>query len=576
MKKVILFILLISVSLFACKTKKNVFDAPKVSAKNDTLARLNASACIIDGTTAKMRGQYEEALLSFEKCLRFDPKNATAFYHLSGLYELAGENSRAIEAAKKAVLYEPENNWMQLQLAYLYRKNNLMKESVDAFAKLVKKNPGNIDYYFPYSEALLYNKEPDKAVGVLDDLEKLHGFNEDIILQKYRIYSEMKKYDKAIAEMEKLIKSNPYDVRNYGIVAELYEEIGNKAKAMEYYNKILELEPGNGVVHLSLAQYYYNNGETEKSNKELKLAFESVSLDIDTKMQILLDYYERSVSDPVLKKEAYELLDILVRVHPKEAKAWSIYGDFLASDNKLKEAREMFRKAMEQDKSVYLIWNEMLILSSQLADWKTLYEDSKEAKDLFPTQAPFYYFFGVSSFQEKKYEECIEALLTGKELVLENKPLLLEFYQLLGDAYHKTSEHANSDSYYELALGIDPENTYVLNNYAYYLSVRKVKLEKAAEMAATCNEVMPGQPSYMDTYGWILFIMKDYTKAEEWLRKAVNSGGNENGVILEHYGDALFMTGKTDEAVEYWKRAKGKGETTPQLDKKISDRKYYE
>ncbi|MFZ5551900.1 MAG: tetratricopeptide repeat protein [Bacteroidota bacterium] len=575
MQKLFFYIVLFFLALASCKTKQNVFDAPKDRGMNDTLARLNASACIIDGTTAKMRGQYEEALLSFEKCLRFDPKNATAYYHLSGLYDMAGENTRAMEAAKKAVQFEPDNNWMQLQLAFLYRKNNMMKESVEVFAKLVKKNPGNIDFYFPYSEALLYNNEPAKAVDVLNDLEKIHGFNEDIILQKYRIWSELKKYDKAIAEIEKLIKNNPYEVRNYGIIAEMYEEQGNREKAMEYYNKILEIEPGNGIVRLSLAQYYWNEGKKEKSWEELKLAFESVTLDIDTKMKILLDYYERSATDPEMKKEAYELIGILVRVHSNEAKAWSIYGDFLSGDKKFKEARDAFRKAVEMDKSVYLIWNEMMILSSQLNDWKTLYKDSKEAIELFPSQAPFYYFFGIAAVQEKKYEEAIEALLTGKELVLDNS-LLLEFYQLLGDAFHKTGEHDNSDSYYEKALEIDPNNTYVLNNYAYYLSVRKIKLEKAAKMAATCNEVAPGQPSYQDTYAWILFQMKDFAKAELWLEKAVNGGGFENGVILEHYGDALFMNGKTDRALEYWKKAKEKGETSPQIDKKISDKKYYE
>lgn len=560
----------------SCKSPKST---TAVSAHDkqtqDSLIKTTSEGHLIEGMTKKMMGDPGGAMQSLEQCLRFDPKNDAAYYHLSGLYEMQGRSANAIAFAEKAVELDGKNEWYLVHLAYLYQRHNDPKKSVAVFEKLIKQHPQKVDYYFPYSDALLMMGESEKAVQALEKLEKIHGFDENIVFQKYRIYASMKKWDQAVAEIEKLIKSDPYDVRNYGVMAELYEEMGNKSKAMEYYNKILEMDPHNGIVHLSLSQYYWNEGDKEKSFLELKEAFKTNDIDIDTKMKILLDYYDRP-GDTRLNSEAYQLLDILVSAHPNEAKAWSIYGDFLGRDLKPEAAREKFRKALEQDKNVYLIWNQVIVLDAQLNDTESLYKDSKQAMDLFPTQAPVYFFFANAAFRKELYKEALDALLAGKDLVIDNKALLFEFHQLLGDTYHKLGEHNESDKSYEAALKIDPNNVYVLNNYAYYLSVRKVNLEKAAEMSKKSNQLQPNQATFEDTYGWILFTQKNYTEAEEWLRKALTNGGSNSGTILEHYGDVLFHLGKKDEALNYWKQAKQKTGTSKQIENKIRDQKYYE
>ena len=106
--------------------------------------------------------------------------------------------------AEKAAQLEPQNKWFLLQLAYLYQTNKYYKETVQTFEKLIKTEPDNVDYYFPYSDALLMMNQPEKAVEVLNKVEKLSGPREEIIFQKYRIYSFLKKNDKALDEIQKL------------------------------------------------------------------------------------------------------------------------------------------------------------------------------------------------------------------------------------------------------------------------------------------------------------------------------------------------------------------------------------
>jgi Tfp pilus assembly protein PilF len=185
-------------------------------------------------------------------------------------------------------------------------------------------------------------------------------------------------------------------------------------------------------------------------------------------------------------------------------------------------------------------------------------------------------FLGIARLQKKQPKEAAESLNEGLKLVIDNPPLEAQFYANLGDAYYRLKEYGKSDDAYESALKINPEDTYVLNNYAYYLSLRKEKLERAAEMSKKTVDMNPGNSSYLDTYGWILYTQGKFSEAEQWIGKAVKASSSPSAVILEHYGDVWYQLKDTNKALEYWRRAKEAGPASDLLDQKIRDQKLIE
>jgi tetratricopeptide (TPR) repeat protein len=95
-------------------------------------------------------------------------------------------------------------------------------------------------------------------------------------------------------------------------------------------------------------------------------------------------------------------------------------------------------------------------------------------------------------------------------------------------------------------------------------------------MASKAVSLEPESPSYLDTYGWILYKRGKLDKARDYLEKALDKGGSNDDIILEHYGDILYKSGYTEKALSYWKKAKEAGKGTDLLDKKIADGKLYE
>ena len=164
----------------------------------------------------------------------------------------------------------------------------------------------------------------------------------------------------------------------------------------------------------------------------------------------------------------------------------------------------------------------------------------------------------------------------GKDLAIENQALKSQFFSSLGDLYHEINDYLSSDKSYDQALSLDPNNVYVLNNYSYYLSLRKEKLERAKEMSLKSNRIAPGQSSFQDTYAWILYQLGNYEEALEWINKAIASDQNASAVLLEHKGDILYQLNRPEEALEYWEKAKEKGGASDLIDKKIMEKKLYE
>ena len=116
----------------------------------------------------------------------------------------------------------------------------------------------------------------------------------------------------------------------------------------------------------------------------------------------------------------------------------------------------------------------------------------------------------------------------------------------------------------------------MLNNYSYYLSLRKHKLEKAKEMSFKSNNIEPKNGTYQDTYAWILYQMGNFKEAEEWILKSLNNGSEKSPVVVEHYGDILYMLENLKGAIDQWEKAKTLGGEAERLNKKIVEETLYE
>jgi tetratricopeptide (TPR) repeat protein len=195
---------------------------------------------------------------------------------------------------------------------------------------------------------------------------------------------------------------------------------------------------------------------------------------------------------------------------------------------------------------------------------------SDTAISLFPNMPIPYLFNSLAAYQLKMNKKSIEVAEKGLVYVIDNPSIKAEFMTFIAESYYRENKYEKSDSVFDEILVINPDNIYILNNYAYYLSLRGEKLVKAQDLGERLVKLAPNNPSYLDTYGWVLFVSEDYTEAEKYVRQAYDLGGKDRFTIVEHYGDIMYKLGNEDDALKYWKEAAKLNKPSEILQNKIA------
>ena len=220
----------------------------------------------------------------------------------------------------------------------------------------------------------------------------------------------------------------------------------------------------------------------------------------------------------------------------------------------------------------------MLQFYSDKRDADSLIKYSDRTIRLFPSQALANYYNGIGHFNKKEYPAAIKSINRALDLQPNEKTdLLAIMYSTLGDIYNITHQYELSDNAFDKALGYDPNDATVLNNYSYYLSERGQKLEQAEKMSLKSLQIRPGEGTFLDTYGWILYKRGNYDDARDYVQQALRkAAANADGTLYNHLGNIYYKLNDKQKALENWKLAKEKGSDDPNLDKKISEVKLYE
>ena len=531
--------------------------------------RYELESLLADGMKFAAMEEYQRADSVLRLALKISPNIPAINYELARTLLKRERLDEAAIYAQKATQLEPANTFYTIQLAEVFTQQRKYSKAAELYKEIIRKSDENAEYGLELAAVYILDEKYEEALKAYDDVEKSLGIDENLIHQKQRIYLKLDKPAKAIDEAQKLINAEPTEAQYVVELAQLLIMGKRPKEAQEQLEKALKINPDQGDARIMLAELLRQNGDNKAADRQMGQMFNNPNADIDTKMQALVGLL-REAKDDVTRQEVLNRAAEIVKAHPKDIRGYVVYADLLAKADRKAEARDAYMKAARINPSMYEVWGAVLQLDSDLNQLDSLIAHSERAIETFPNQGLFWYSNGSAHLVKKQYQQAVDALEEAQKLTSENKELQGAILAQLGDAYHGLGEHAKSDESYETALKLEPKNDHVLNNYSYFLSLRKDKLERAKEMSASVAERHPNNATYLDTYAWVLYVMKDYKNARTSLEKAIATGKNVSGTILEHYGDTLFQMGEKEKAIEQWKKAKSMGENSQQIDKKIA------
>lgn len=507
------------------------------------------------GLECKYKEDVLGAIKNFEDALKFMPDDAASMFELSEQYVKAGRMEEGFEMIKQAAQLDPENKWYQLRLAMFYRTLEQFDNYVEVFERLTSKYPSDVEMLSNLIEAYLITENYDKAIEKLDVLEQQAGVSALVSEQKVEIYQHQGNTKKVISELEKLIADNPENTRYYNMLAKVYMENKKEKEAVKLYHQIKEIDPSDAYTNISLLEYYEKKKEYDKAFDELIEAINNKNLDYNTKANIYEYWFNKHQDAKDIDQQAWRAGNAFLENYPDNKMGYLVLASYHINKQEYQPCREMAQKALKYDRSNYAAWQYLVMCDGALRANDSLKKHSVEALLFYPTQPIFYWYAGVSHALDRQDAEAIGYFEKGRKFVTD-KNVLADFDSYLGDLYHSTGEMEKAFQAYDRVLNFDPDNALVLNNYAYYLSLRKEDLDKAKAMALHAVELDPNNAIYLDTYAWVLYQKGEYQAAEAQMEKAVKALKSPDKTYYQHYADILDKVNKPEKATEYRNKAK--------------------
>lgn len=529
---------------------------------------------------------YAKALLYYQKSLDIYPENATVHYKIAQVLSQSNKREdlqRAATSIQLALTLEKKNKYFYLLAAEVYANLTQFDKAAQTYEALFTELPDSQDHLFELAALYQYGNQKEEAIKTYTRAENFSGINDVSSLQKTRLYFELNKPDEAIREGEKLMNAFP-DEEQYAVaIAEMASQNGLKEKGIGYLEKFIAENEVAGSAKMLLAGLYRDTNQEDKARQLLVAAFTDPELELNSKL-IVLGTYNAELSqartsnriDPNKEKFTLELFTILEKQHGEQDAVHILGGDLYLTLNKKPEAQKQYLEAIRLGSTTFEVWQNLLYLETQLEQYDNVITHSEQAMEYHPNQAMVYYFNGIANLRKKNNREAAQAFEQAKKLAASNQNLLSDLNGLLGDAYNASKEYEKSDKAYDDALALNANNDVILNNYSYYLALRKANLEKAEKMSALLIKNNPNNATYLDTYAWVLYMREKYKDAKKVMEKAIASG-LAGATHFEHYGDILFKLGEVESAVKQWEKAKNMLTTSSEtLNKKIANRKIYE
>lgn len=523
------------------------------------------------GLRSKMLGNQDEAIGYFQRCLDFSQNSASAYYELGVLYSAKKDYSAATGYARNAWKKDPTNKWYGLLLIENLAAQGKHIECVPVYRALQKIEPDSESFRIGEIEMLILAKQEKEALKRLNKLPDEEEIAKWATVRKKDIYLSLNQFDKGANMLLAWLKKHPDDYEIRGILAEAYVSNKMKDKAAAQYEILRSQNPDNPAVNFSLGQFYFQNGDKKASLTEFLKGFKSPDVNPAIKIEIIKSFISSQNQQDTLDGNVVKLIEEMYLVDKGETKVDALYANYLYSVERLDEAEPIYRELIVKDPGNFINWQNLLFILNQKREYKDIITVSDSALTYFPGQGLFYLFKGMAEIEDKNYPVAISVLNKGLSQPEQNAEVIKQFYLSLAEALYRSGNSAEAFKNYDQMLVLEPDNVLVLNNYSYYLSLDGQNLDKALEMISKCVKLEKDNPTYLDTYAWVLFQMKEYSKALEPMTKAIELTPDPSGEVLEHYGDILFRNGRVEEARKAWISAKGKKEVSDKIDQKIKN-----
>ncbi len=517
----------------------------------------------INGSIFEAKGEFAQAILEYQDALRYETNHAI-YFALAKDYSALGKHALAIEAAREAVRLNPDNLDERRLLADVCVAGFEIDSAITQYEEIIRRDSSDIEPWFNLAR-LYQSRKPLRALEVYEAIIDRFGPEWEVYFQIADICSKLGKFDEAADALRQMTDLDPGNQELKRNLAQTYIRAGKIDSALAVYTELRSLDPDRLEYIVEIAGVHLMKKEYDLAAKEFEGVLSRDTVSIETKLRIGELYFSQLQRDSTLTPLTRSIFE---RIRDKYADDWRPYwflglvGSVAHDDS---AAVTNFRKVTQlaswnADAWVYL--SSVFLEKNRFSEVVGILESAAKA---VPDDFRVNFLLGVAYSRTGQDDDAIVALQKARQI----NPKDVDAISQLALVYDGQKRFTESDSLYEEALALNPDNDLVLNNFGYSLADRGVQLDRALDMAKRAIAAKPDNTSYLDTMGWIYFRLGQYDRAESYIRKAIDKG-EASAVVYEHLGDVEYKLNNKTQAMEYWNKALQLDEKNTALREKIA------
>lgn len=471
-------------------------------------------------------------------------------------FEHTDELTAALAQMRKHVEAHPEDKYEARLYAHAAFLVNQYQEGLRVLNIQHQLHPQDDNLLSTMADAYEKTSDYKKALAIYDTLQQWRGQSVELSSAKLKAYQALNDTTGAIHEMRALLASAPTNADYNLAMGKMLFMFGYRDSAMVYYDKAQQYEPDNGLTYLTKAEYYLALGDTLNYDRQTYQALVSTDLDVESKLQILVNYTKTLLSAKDTTHRTDHLFDVLIEQHPLEPQIRVLYSEYLMVIDNNEGAAEQIDYALNLDPTNKELWTRLMAYYLYAGNYEKAIEVGDKAIRLNPDNVELYSYLGSSCYSVKQYDKAIEVY--DKALAILDSTQVDDRSNLLSgkaDVKFAMGDTIAAFALYDQSLDINPDNPGTLNNYAYFLALSNRDLDKAERMSAKTIVEDAANPTYLDTYAWVFYMRKEYTMAQLYIEMAINNEEQPTSELFEHYGYILLANGDKQKALEQWRKA---------------------
>jgi len=455
--------------------------------------------------------EYQEARVFALKCIDLDPENPENHILLAEIYGLMKDDNLAIEEYEKIVGLDPENQRIRLLLTTILIRKNRFQEALHHLRKLTEQSPQLIIAHY----------------------------------YRGRIYLEMKRFREAEDAFLEALRFNKKLEPALFDLGTLYQMTNRSVDAIETYEKLVELYPGNMAVRERLVSLLFEIGLKKKAEMQIEKIKEYSKPGESARQALGLIYLRQGKLSESIKE-----LSLIVSAWPDDTKSRFYLATALEEKGDIEKALEQFRMIAPESK--YFVSSQIHIayMLENREDYEGAVSTIQKAISIKKEKIELYLMLASLYETMEQYEKGISVVKEGLEQDDKNVALIFR----LGVLLDKSGDKESCMKEMKKILEINPNHAETANYIGYTYAEQGIRLDEAMNLIQKAAKLKPGSGYIIDSLGWVYFQKGLYDEAVHHLERAIELTPDDP-TINEHLGDAYRKKKEYKKALQMYEKA---------------------